>query len=888
MKLKSQYLLAFVVFSQATQAAVVEKANNTDPLNTPASWVGAVAPTDADIASFDTTYATTGILTAGATIDWAGVKVGDPGGAVVVTNTSVNKIVLGASGVDLSTAADNLSIQHLGVSAIQTWNIGADRTFTVGGAAADPRKGTLSLFDVGTATITKSGPGTVVLDTANNSVGAIDWNITGGVIRAIWNNPGAFGPGTITLGGGGIATGTPYTGSVGNWTWNNPIVLTNATDSFIDNQNIAGTERTLGLTGNISGAGSLTFRNTGGDIGMVFTLAGNNTYSGGTTINGGTVLFNGPTSLPTTGLVTVNTNGAVGGAVYATVQEWLGSGRISTASTGSVAISANSAAAIDFSAAGYNSLGLAATGGFTYSGILTPGTGGYKFGGGKNLTVTSELSAPTTLTKNGGATAIISRDANGYTGGTTVNGGELQAVATTAAGAKTTLGTGPITVNTGTRLRFKTGSTSNALSYPNAINLNAATLISEDGVVTYNGPITVTGVNTINVVYGAKDAIFASTLTGSGSVAKTGAGALHFLAAGNQIAALEVSQGKIILEDAASLTIDGQYRSSTSSNKGSLSIAANAVVNTDSIFSSWGTDMLVNGTLNVTNTLTFSGGVSTVTGTGTINTKATDNTTGRNITLTGVLNGTGGITKTGAGTLTLKALNEYTGATTVTGGTLALAGGKQASAITVASGASLGVSAETPTTSTSTVDFAVGATVTIIDAPPAPGSHTLLTATAITGTPTLSPGVTGFTLAVENGGTTLVLKPTSGDDFATWIGGFTFAPGADTSPTGDPDGDGLTNREEYAFGLAPNSGASVNPITAPLNMSTGLFTYTRRLPSVTGITYSYEYSTNLATWTAFTPDATTSDSGNPVEAVTVDVPNDLLTNPKLFVRVRAD
>lgn len=97
----------------------------------------------------------------------------------------------------------------------------------------------------------------------------------------------------------------------------------------------------------------------------------------------------------------------------------------------------------------------------------------------------------------------------------------------------------------------------------------------------------------------------------------------------------------------------------------------------------------------------------------------------------------------------------------------------------------------------------------------------------------------------------------------------------------------MTNQQEYAFGLIPNSGSSVNPITAQLDKTTGLFTYTRRKPSLTGLTYVYQYSTTLGSWTTFTPDGTTTNSGDPVEAVTVDVPNPLLANGSLFVRVTA-
>ncbi len=132
-----------------------------------------------------------------------------------------------------------------------------------------------------------------------------------------------------------------------------------------------------------------------------------------------------------------------------------------------------------------------------------------------------------------------------------------------------------------------------------------------------------------------------------------------------------------------------------------------------------------------------------------------------------------------------------------------------------------------------------------------------------------------------------VLLTAAGDDFDDWIATFTFDPGADLTKTGDPDGDGLSNFDEYAFGLDPSSGASVSPVTAPDKLA-GTFTYTRRKPSLTGLSYSYASSTTLATWPAFTPPAPdTSDDGDPVETITVTLPPTLLAEPKLFIRVSA-
>jgi hypothetical protein len=64
---------------------------------------------------------------------------------------------------------------------------------------------------------------------------------------------------------------------------------------------------------------------------------------------------------------------------------------------------------------------------------------------------------------------------------------------------------------------------------------------------------------------------------------------------------------------------------------------------------------------------------------------------------------------------------------------------------------------------------------------------------------------------------------------------------------------------------------------------------TWRASSTTGLAYIYEWSTTLADpWFTFDPDSTTSNLATPVEEITVDVPDALLGNSKLFLRVRAE
>jgi hypothetical protein len=138
-----------------------------------------------------------------------------------------------------------------------------------------------------------------------------------------------------------------------------------------------------------------------------------------------------------------------------------------------------------------------------------------------------------------------------------------------------------------------------------------------------------------------------------------------------------------------------------------------------------------------------------------------------------------------------------------------------------------------------------------------------------------------------------------------WIGGFDFAafPGADLTPAGDADGDGIRNAIEMVIGSLPNETKvehlpTIELVTDPAGVPAGAylkFSYRRSTVSMdAGVAAAAQYATDVAgPWTAAANgiDGVTivevANGDIPGTDVVVYLPRSLAPDGRMFARLAA-
>lgn len=519
---------------------------------------------------------------------------------------------------------------------------------------------------------------------------------------------------------------------------------------------------------------------------------------------------------------------------------------------------------------------LANTGGIHVAGgTLVVGDGGANgsLGGGEilnnaalafsrdtGITVANAIAGDGTLTQQGTGTLTLGGAAtNTFTGDVNVASGRLVLAKATALGTSVD-GAKTVTVAAGAQLDFN--------NYTTAASPNRSYTFQIAG----DGGGTGALVNNTGTSIASYAGVLNLELSGDATIGGTArydlglANGFSGVITGNGHTLTKIGSNQVMLRgDAAasglSVVVNQGILGAENSDNCLGGATGSVTVNSTAVLGVWGAlNIPTPVTLNTGATLRALGGAAaTWSGDITLGGIATVDTPTVGKTITGTIGGSGGLTKTGENTLTLTADNTYTGPTTVSAGTLIIQHRclDESSAVTVAGNATLNL------------DFAgtnVIASLTIAGNSLPPDFYDATT----------HPG--------RLAGPGVLQVVGSASDYDDWAGpsGFNLAGG----PDDDDDRDGLVNFQEYAFGTDPTNPASAAPMKAP-DKSTGTFTYTRRKPTLTGLHYTCLSSTTLADWSPFTPASAVSDSGDPVETVTVTIPPALLAGPKLFLKVEA-
>ena len=588
---------AFSIFGGAAGTVTVDDAGGTQP----------VATKGMQFAS-DGYYLTGDSLTLAAASAGAfsEIRVGDGSGASAGWTTTIDNTL---TGVGLNkTGAGTLVLN--GVNAYTqgtmltagTLSVGSDASLGVNGTALDFEGGVLRVtgtsytstnraiifgaagggFDIadatntftvnqslgGTGSLVKLGAGTLVLSGTNSYTGgttigagtlqgdttSLQGNITNNALLQFQQTADGTYSGSISGTGALVKAGTGmlvlagannYTGgttiSGGTLQGDTTSLVGDITNhaALVFNQSANGS-----FGGDISGNGSVTKLGTG-----TVTLTGANAYTGGTTIAAG-ALQGTTTSLQ--GAITDNASlifdQATDGVFMGTIS---GSGSLTKTGAGNVTLSGAN------TYAGGTTISAGTLQGDTTSlqGAITDNAA-LIFDQAGAGTFSGVISGPGSVTKQGVGTVILT-GANVYTGGTTIAAGAL--VGSTASLQGNIVDNASLVFD-----QAAAGTYAGNVSGTGSFTKSGAGVLTLSGVSTYSGGTTITAGtlrgNTSNLQGAIADGaalvfdqsangIFSGSLSGGGSLMKTGAGNLTINTANALTGATTVSQGALIVGD---------------------------------------------------------------------------------------------------------------------------------------------------------------------------------------------------------------------------------------------------------------------------------------------------------------------------------------------------
>ncbi len=433
----------------------------------------------------------------------------------------------------------------------------------------------------------------------------------------------------------------------------------------------------------VGSATSLTVGGTG-----TLTIPTANTYAGTTYLEGGTLIVGSNTSLGTGTLTLASGTLQASAAVTLANPFTLNDSSVTIAGinditlTGTGTLSDTAAGTANTPSGGTNTLTVSNAGLTTISGKLQDGatSGSLTVAGG------TQIANPMAGVAAGTGNVVLGGTvASTYTGGTVLANGSLILASGSA------LGTGTLTLTSGTLM-----SDASLRTLANSIVLNGNVTLAAsaaDGTastssgLTFNGPVALTGNNTLTV---NDSVIFNGIVSGTGQLTVAGLGSLTLANSGNTFSGGTVLNAGSLGATGTLIVNNSNGTTAGSLSSGSLGTGPLTLVN--------GTVQGTSGGVTIANQLMLGGGYVTFAGANYIDFSQTSLTAGAPVdsvvgtanlianvtntaspanttTINDQLTGNGNLTLfSGTGTLALTAADSYGGGTTINGGTLSLSG----------------------------------------------------------------------------------------------------------------------------------------------------------------------------------------------------------------------
>jgi len=780
------------------------------------------------------------------------------------TNAAANLVISG--GTLLYTGATDSSDRNFTLATGTTSTIsvatGATNLTLAGGSAAT------------TGILTKAGAGTLTLTGSNLNTGGT--NINGGTLVIGTTNP-LLTTAAVTMNSAGSGTGAALDLSNFSQTTSNLIVRNTATSSANADTITIGSGKALTVNG------SVTLGNATASTTTFTTISGNgalNVTTGGFQVGGATATSSGnSTTLDMSGLATFSA--ALASGTFRIGDSNVGSSTPTGNETSTVFLAKTSSIT-----AGTLSLGGETAGAFTQTlklgtvantiNATTVQMGAVASSGARGSAEISFQTSAGSLVLRGNAggssrvttfNVINSANVTGtsFTGLVDLSGHSSDLMIGTLTIAKRsgsgTFGnaTGTFTIDTGT-LDVTT------IDVANRTLTSTASGGTNTGVLNIGG-----GTATIGN-------ITAATYSKSGSGALDGASNATLNFTGGTITVNgNISKGSNSAFATAALNLDGASLNMTAHNIGSVTLLDNlnfksgTLLNVAQINNGAGLTKTTGGTLILGGTNTYTG-TTTVSG-GTLLVNGANNGTGAvAVSSTATLGGTGSI----AGDVNINAGGFVAPGTTGTG-TLSVASATLAGTYNC----QLDVSTGDKVAVTGTLTISPGAAITVSTlGTPTGASYTIASYGTLSGSlPTITGIPSGYVLDTSTAGQVNLVK----SGYTAWAAGFGGL--TDSTPGGDPDGDGIKNLLEYVLGGDPRvSSSSIVPAQAVVG-SNLVLSYKRNDDSKNDTTQIGQWSTDLSTWHDVTP-FMVADNGTAPDDMTITVPTSFAVGGKLFVRLK--